>query len=77
VDIYLVDNEVDVHVNHTEAGQGLGYWLRVVLRPLATIRSPCWVTLMLWIDTPAGSFGMLMLKFVAEPRSESGIRQRR
>src|SRR5258707_8262177 len=34
----------------------LHHWLRVVFWPLAVIRSPCCVMLMLWIFTPAGSF---------------------
>ncbi len=48
------------------------YWLRVTFLPLAEIDRPCWVTLMVPIDTPAGSLGRLMLKLTSEPRTEDG-----
>src|SRR5208282_4051943 len=51
----------------------LGYWLSVVFWPAAVIWRPCCVTLMLWIVTPAGSFGMLKLKFARLPRTSAGI----
>jgi len=39
------------------------YWLSTVFWPVAVTWRPCWVTLTLLIVTPAGSFGMVMLKF--------------
>src|SRR6266566_243292 len=50
----------------------LRYWLRVVFVPVAVIRSPCCVMLMLLIVTPAGSFGMVMLKSARLPRTSAG-----
>src|ERR1700745_2923972 len=50
----------------------LRHWLRVGFVPAAVIRSPCWVTLMFLIVTPAGSFGMLMSKFTRLPRTLAG-----
>ena len=52
---------------------GVGYWLSVVFWPAAVIRRPCCVTLTFWIVTPAGSFGMLKLKFARLPRTLPGI----
>src|SRR5690349_20642911 len=48
------------------------HWLRVVFVPAAVILSPCWVMLMFLIVTPAGSFGILMLKFTRLPRTLDG-----
>src|SRR6185437_16181013 len=50
----------------------LRYWLSVVFSPVAVIRTPCCVTLTLWIFTPAGSFGMLKVKSVRLPRTSAG-----
>ena len=35
--------------------------------------TPCWVTLTLWIVTPAGSFGMVMVKSPKFPSWDAGI----
>src|ERR1044072_6849516 len=48
------------------------YWLRVVLCPAAETRRPCGVMLIFWIFTPAGSFGMVTVKFTRLPRRSVG-----
>ena len=45
----------------------------MVFWPAVMIRSPARVTLMLWMVTPAGSFGMLKLKFARLPRRSTGM----
>src|ERR1700722_3498681 len=49
------------------------FWLRVVCVPEIVTITPCWVTLTLWIDTPAGSFGMEKLKLARFPSRSDGI----
>src|SRR5215475_2331639 len=46
--------------------------LSVVLWPTAVTRSPCCVTLMLLIVTPAGSLGIVTVKSAALPRTSAG-----
>src|SRR5277367_4214329 len=49
------------------------FWLKVVLVPEIVTITPSWVTLTLWIDTPAGSLGIEKLKLARFPRRSNGI----
>ena len=52
---------------------GYEFWLSVVFVPAMLTMRPCWVTLTLWIVTPAGSFGMVMVKLPKFPSAFVGI----
>jgi hypothetical protein len=49
------------------------YWLSVVFWPVMVIITPRWVTLTLWIDIPAGSFGTVVVKLTRLPRTLVGM----
>src|SRR5689334_8549974 len=64
----------DVEPGHgARASRGQEFWLSVVFMPAMVTMTPCWVTLTLWIVTPAGSFGMVMVKSPKFPSWSAGI----